>query len=219
MSAVTWPAVSGIPEDACVHTFNWSLTAGTDPVVAAGVVRERLQEFYGDAPTGFVNNLNAYFANTIDRAAAYIQVYDHSEPKPRVPILENLLGADIGDRVQDWDIPAEVAVCLSYHAEFQSGAPKARRRGRVYMGPFNGGVLSQVEDGEPARPISSFVEILRDAGKRLADYQAAAGVSWAVWSRVDDEFNNVTGGWVDDAYDTQRRRGQLPALRNQFVAE
>jgi hypothetical protein len=114
---------------------------------------------------------------------------------------------DIGDPSASSAYPNEVAVCLSYYAEPLPGVNPQRLRGRVFVGPLN------TDAGTPtgpsgATPSEDFIGALAAAGANLAGNDAlnTAGVWWVVHSRAGDMFNIVYGGWVDNEFDTQRRR-------------
>lgn len=112
-------------------------------------------------------------------------------------------------------MPNEVAATLSYHAEYTSipehapGArPRARYRGRLFIGPLGQNVV--LTDSTTAEP--SLGSGPRTAFKNAGAALMATGF-WGVWSRKDAAVRVVTGGWIDDAFDTQRRRGNDPLLR------
>jgi hypothetical protein len=41
--------------------------------------------------------------------------------------------------------------------------------------------------------------------------------TWSVWSEANQTASPVRDGWVDDAWDTQRRRGLDSSARTTFV--
>lgn len=109
-------------------------------------------------------------------------------------------------------LPAEVALVMSFQAARASGQNQARRRNRVYLGPLGGSAPSS--DGRPA---PGFVTQVARAGSDLA---AAASSSvnwnWVVWSPTEQQDYQVDNGWVDNSWDTQRRRGLAPTSRTTF---
>jgi hypothetical protein len=42
-------------------------------------------------------------------------------------------------------------------------------------------------------------------------------VEWAIYSPTANLHKTITDIWVDDAWDTQRRRGLAPTTRDTFV--
>ena len=161
------------------------------------------------------------------------------------PIYEDhfgLIGAS-GDRA----MPNEVALCLSYAANTDgvlevgpgatdiptsesaqdqgapathSGAtrPKARTRGRIYIGPLNIDAITN-ESGDPTYPApdNMFISTLKESAENFAARVAAGGYTWCVWSQRELAMRFVTQGWVDNAWDTQRRRGVAPTTRTSWV--
>jgi len=67
------------------------------------------------------------------------------------------------------------------------------------------------------------MQALADAAAAMEDGTVVAGglsVKWAVYSpttdavdTIDNAFNDVLDGWVDNAFDTQRRRGPAATTR------
>jgi hypothetical protein len=41
-------------------------------------------------------------------------------------------------------------------------------------------------------------------------------MEWAVWSTTRSQMARVVGGWVDDDFDTQRRRGLTSSFRTKW---
>lgn len=110
--------------------------------------------------------------------------------------------------------PPELAIAISFHSaygsdvEFGAGGtrPRARDRGRIYLGPLTAGG-GAISTSSPPVLNATTVTALAQAAARLRD---DANTVWAQWSRAAAEANPVTAGWVDNAPDVQRRRG-LPA--------
>jgi hypothetical protein len=110
--------------------------------------------------------------------------------------------------------PSEVACCISlsanadlYPEEAPGGTrPASRRRGRVYVGPFN------TRAGSYNANTKEFVfatGLLNSLKERASDLRAAATTlehPWGVYSRTDLQTRAISGGWVDSAPDIQRRR-------------
>jgi hypothetical protein len=53
----------------------------------------------------------------------------------------------------------------------------------------------------------TFMEDMLDAYEAAWAELTTAGLSHAVWSSADDTAYPVIGAWMDNAFDTQRRRG------------
>ena len=105
--------------------------------------------------------------------------------------------------------PGEVAVCLSYATVDDPSASTPRRRGRIYIGPLAGGQL------QGPRPPAGLNNAVLDLGEDLAQIGGGVGVTWMMYSRTDNVTAKIEVIWVDDAWDTQRRRGLAPTARAQ----
>jgi hypothetical protein len=110
-------------------------------------------------------------------------------------------------------LPDEVAVCMSFQGDRTAGLPQARRRGRIYIGPLRTTALTS------NRPAAATLTTIANAATTLANSVAAIAVTsyWAVWSQTNQTAVPLVDGWLDNACDTQRRRGVLPTSRTTFV--
>lgn len=206
---VVLPHVSGVPKDNVVNTFHFSGDMAGE--VDHQLVHARIVGFYNTLQSpGF--SVASLLSRAIDRTLnkAKIKTYTLGPGPEGAP-----------DLITSWTpaapysqslLPAEVALCLSYFA----GENSVRRRGRIYLGPLIGDVVDvdattgRAFVGEPMRRT-----IARSAQGLI---NAPGNPSWAVYSRVDNVARLVTGGWVDDAFDTQRRRGERPVVRTALSA-
>lgn len=111
-------------------------------------------------------------------------------------------------------LPAETSMVVTTYAIGRSEAPvkgpnntrpKQRRTGHIYFGPLNADCMANV-GGEARFSLQSITDFGLQMQAFLADL-AGAGSVLGVWSRVDAIVRPVFGGHVDDAPDTQRRRG------------
>jgi hypothetical protein len=100
-------------------------------------------------------------------------------------------------------LPDELAVCLSFQGVKGAGFPQARRRGRTYLGPLN---TTAATSNRPATALLS--NMASQAINIKAAVNALAGNNdWCVWSVADQIAVPVANGWIDNAFDVQRRRG------------
>lgn len=99
--------------------------------------------------------------------------------------------------------PREVALCLS----FNGGNNEPRNRGRIYL-PY-----AKLGTGTPdVRPSTT----IRDKAAALVPIFANLGgsnVDWIVWSPTALAATKVERWYVDDEYDTIRKRGLKPTTR------
>jgi len=112
-------------------------------------------------------------------------------------------------------LPFEVALACSYYS-LQPGVPRGRSRGRIYIGPLNYGAGTiTLHSGAPPTPASSFMEELGTAAAELHGALGSYDVTWGVYSRVDEVLYPIEHGYIDNEFDTQRRR-QVDATDRQL---
>lgn len=201
---VVVPADTGLPEDVVVNT--WGLDASID----VGT----WQASFMAAMLAFYDERNSYLSSLYQWTAARVRLYNLADPTPRVPIFDLPLGLTGTFALNT--LPQEVALCLSFQGPKLSGVPQARRRGRVYLGPW----ATAASDSGTGRPEDDLITLLIEAADELLDASnAATGWKWAVISGASGSTPTpviVTNGWVDNAWDTQRRRGASPGTRALF---
>lgn len=197
---------SNLPEDSVVNTWHFEHAGG--PATDYDNVRDMLADFYGTTPEGQTESISDNMPSNILGDIWNIRAYDLSQPKPRAPVYESTLTVDNG-LGSAATLPLDVALCFSFEAEQESGIPQARRRNRKYIGPLDTGTLSS-----GGRPSLALLGIVAAAGRDLLRASnAAASWTWKVWSTTLQAGYDVRGGWVDDEFDTQRRRGMAPSYR------
>lgn len=214
---VTIPMDTAIPQDAVTNTFYFD--DDDDPLWSAeqtfGRIVDRLDAFYA----AFSVDLFPVVVGNV----ATVRAYDMAAPEPRVQVDQGTFPIATG---ASGPLPSEVALCASFSADLASGDNPKRRRGRLYLGPVAESAVSVINGY--SRPQLSLRESIRDAMDALAtpdphDVDPGWFLNWAVYSptthaasTVGEAFNDVRSGWVDDAWDTQRRRGVAPTARVTF---
>lgn len=218
LAVVSFANRNGIAKDAVVNDIAFTIPGIAD-VNTFGVLAEAsVEDFYNGANT--THTLAYYMAYSLDRTAgmATTKWYD---------LTGHLNGTPHGSpgRVDTWTLgavggglglaPAECAACLSFHSAYggdleESGAtrPKQRDRGRIYL-PLNNGAMGDVAGFGNPELLAAFRTDCTVAMKRFHDAVAglAGAPNWAVWSRAKATVQAVIAGSVDNAPDTQRRRG------------
>lgn len=188
-------------EDVVTNTWYFEIDS-VIPLSHMPSIEAALNSFYGTIDPYYSD----YFASRVPR----LKWYDMSDPPIRVPVRET----DMTQLSTGTDrLPSELALCLSFRAEYQSGVRNSSRRGRVYLGPFAANALNNAT-GRPATLLRQ--NTATAAGNLLAASTAAAEWTWVQYSPTRDEYNNVIEGWVDDAWDIQRRRGIDPVTRSEY---
>ena len=204
--------ISGLPEDRYVNTWAFSSDVA-DTEVAQTAAMAKVANFFLTPPPGGPA-VKAYLAGTsIDESACELRAYWMGETPPRTPLIQEFI---IGTLPTTQALPSEVAVCESYYA----GTNKPSNRGRVYIGPLHTGALGGSASQEPI--VTGELQIaLNNAGKNLAEDDT--GPRWCVLGlnagKTARELKVITGGWVDNAFDTQRRRGADATTRTPWVVD
>jgi hypothetical protein len=202
---VTFNHDNGLAEDKVVNGWHFEDNGG----VAGDFdnVRDMLKDFYTkpvNAGAWITNSYPGHLANDCT-----VTAYDLSQDKPRAPVYESTFPSGVG---AGSTLPTEVALCFSFEAEKASGELQSRRRNRVYLGPFTNSVLNS------GAVSSSFITTLINAGK---DLKAASNASitwdWQIYSPTDDRSHDIHKIWVDNAWDTQRRRGLKATTRTAWT--
>lgn len=195
---VSIPRDTALPEDVSVNTFHFLVTLGTDEQATDDVMTV-LTQFYG-AVDGLLS--------PISESPAQVTMYSVEDAEPRTPIFEGTIPMTYEGNA----MPEEVAIALSYHAAFPSGVNRARRRGRIFLGPLARETSAIV--GGRVRVVQSTVDVLADAaGDLLAATTTSPTIDWAIFSSTDNVARAIVGGWVDNAFDTIRSRGPAPTVR------
>jgi hypothetical protein len=197
---VSIAGTSGLPEDVTVNTWHFESTAPYDTATGQDIAT-RLGVFY--------QAIDEDLSNTLDPASGVVKLYDMADLMPRAPKDTFPLGLLT---VSSSSEPREVALCLSFQAVKISGVAQARRRGRVFIGPLKDQANVQAND---VRPSTAMRSRFTTAAAALRD-GLGFGTKWVVRSATSGAVATVTNGWVDDAFDTQRRRGSGPTTRTVF---
>lgn len=194
-----------MPEHSRVNTTYWDPIPAVPPPDPVELV-DMVWDFYNlDAPSQSITDF--YGAGGYSGLVEF-KLYDMSEPEPRRPVYET--SRSYTPIANQQMLPHEVALCVSFQADPVSGVPQARRRGRIYLGPLAEAASSN------ARPSTSVLNVVEAAAQRLLDESTLSVWKWQVYSRTGQTHATVTGGWIDNAWDTQRRRGNDPTARLSF---
>jgi len=206
------PHDSGFPEEALVNTLYFTCDG---PPPDAGDLADITAML-----TAAYNIVTPQYTAHWDFTQITVTYYNMEDPKPRVPITTVPITISAGNIPSTTNaLPGEVSLTLSFKANYISGTNNARRRGRLYFGPFQAGAVDMT------RPSSALQDLIRDFGTSLlAASTANATVDWCVHSPtsallvggIPSSFFPVVSGWCDNAWDTQRRRGAQPTSRLTF---
>ena len=213
---VVIPSTSGIPRDSFVNTFHFHAMPAVITDAMFDALVNYVAECYNDIITPAARSVASYMGDAADRTLLKCKMncYRLGDSHPRVPYVKSwTLAAGVGT---DNGMPPEVAFCISYHDTHVSGAKT--RFGRTYIGPLRSTVTAGASphvapDGQLRVAAVAFGNRLKDLGTVTT---LPMHVEFGILSRLHANINSVTGGFVDNEFDTQRRRGQRATLRDTF---
>lgn len=205
---------SGLPEDRFINTFHFHDPTLLPYDAAAQNCRDRVEDFYLTTFTG--GSIGMHMSVYVNRPFQLISYNMLLPAGERTPTAQ---GAVLPSPINTDGLPEELAVCLTIR-----GVPPwtPRRRGRVYLGPWadSPNVLDPASTAAPARVESgvaaNITDIILARAAALAD--DTESMRWCIRSSVPTEnYVVVDSGYVDDAFDIQRRRGPDATLRTSFT--
>lgn len=206
---VILPYDSGLPRDVAVNTWHFFSDTETDDQQACDDVTVALQGFY-DAISGWLST----FINPVWRIRYYTSGVDFSS----LPFNREDAPTPLTISVAT-SLPLEVSICSSYAASVGGTGTTnaAQRRGRHYIGPLNTGASSSGTN-QPARPTTAMIDDVSAAAHDVIDSLSTSSMNWVVLSRATGgAFSMVDHGWVDNEFDTQRRRGVESTARTSWT--
>lgn len=155
--------------------------------------------------------LQTFLSVFINPALTEYRVYDLGAPAPRLPYIRDSSHASVGTN----GLPNEVAAVLSYRSgpgtAGSGGTTNKRARGRIYFGPLSVSAVDITGSLPDARLTTGLRNAL--AGGALNIKGTSQDVTWRQYSRVSNVMADVSGGFVGNAPDTQRRRGREETAR------
>ena len=219
LATVVLNHTSLLPADADQVSFVISGTGTANDIASTTSTTTTITNFWNSPPAGG-NTVGRFISGSISRltAAHTVKYYDitghlngtfHGAPVAVVPwtLTPPVSGAD--------NVPAEAAIALTLFGQGRNTAPvevggtrpKSQKTGRIYVGPLAAGAFTFT--GGEVRVTSSYRDDIGKAANTLmtALLALAQPLVWQVWSRRGAGLAPVVGGRVDDAPDTQRRRG------------
>lgn len=212
------PYTGGLSRDVTENTFSFFGDTAFSPTLAT-TLTNRVKDFYNTAALGGASHSVSYYMSPIISRASNACTFVVAETNVAT-------GLQVGDSIEvPWtlgggelsasSLPLECAVCVSYSGHPDGGSlPKGRRRGRIYLGPLTITTLSQFTDPSVATTFRNEAAAAAAALASSADVDGA----WVVWSRAANAVTGISEGYIDNEFDTQRRRGNDPTQRTTWVA-
>lgn len=191
-AVVQLAAGSALPRDVSENVYFIEWSSGTPAGSDFDAACLAFAHFWNNAATGSVRAMYQYLARDRDYSTNACKTVFYQMPSTPGPTgspahsspftLLNPGSGTVG-------LPDQVAVCNSFHASLTGVVTHpGRHRGRVFLGP----------------PLMA--DLIRSTTLILDTELAAANWNWVVFSRADWIGRTVSGGYVDDRFDTQRRR-------------
>ena len=209
LARVEFQGASLLPEDVGVNTwhFHQQGTVVTFPSGADRIV-DMLHDFYFGAPSGGGNSLMARLSTKAWTGKVTYKLYNLEDDKPRFPFLVETETSNLLPSAAT--LPREVSLVASWQATHESGQRQARRRGRIFLPA----PLTTEDDGN-GRPKAEYRSLVAYRAQQLKAATEELGETWEwiVFSQKNNDHALVDNGWVDNAWDTQRRRGLAPTGR------
>lgn len=201
---------SGVSKDYVTNTFHFETdqdtTAGFDDAYLTTEIMNALVTLYDDIRTR-LGGLNL--------TGHRIKFVDIDGPRPQYPKFEYMWEFD--GPVPQTVLPSEVAVVSSFEASQVAGVRQSSRRGRVYLGPLAASSLEQ-STGRLTDAARTAIATAFDTFAGKQDTAGFNGWTWTVYSPTLDQMAQVVAGHVDNAFDTQRRRGVSSTFRSNWTS-
>lgn len=228
------PGGSGLPEDVFENVVHYSVEEADAPTDLATAM-QAFRDFYivdGPGQSTFLGN---YISETVQRTtdACEIRAYFQPDLTGVTPMGSPVgqLAFTMNPAATGSSLPEEVAAVISYNGDL-SGVPvsitnptpppptvrpQQRRRGRLYLGPLQANAGAEVTS--EFRPSTAFRTDATAAFVTMAQAinALAQGETFGVWSKADAELYPAVAGYMDNAWDTQRRRGVDATTRTTFA--
>jgi len=223
---IIFNTISGIVADQVVNTM--LLQTATEPGTPAEITDQVvfISSFYNNNGAVSGKSIANYLGSMLSRASQAVTVKQYD-------VSGHLDGSAHGSPINVGhftlqpptagflDLPEEVAVVLSYHSLLtnipQEGPgvirPAARHRGRIYIGPLTSAAVSSDATTHQTVVAPTLRQTLVDASTALL---ALPDAQWMQWSRTSALATSVHGGFIDDSFDTMRKRGPKARSRSQW---
>lgn len=198
-AVVTMPYPTGLPRDVAQTTWSFITLDTTEETLDD--VYDGLVEWWNDPLSPRTTAPGSWISTAVVRAECRVELYDVTTLPAGPPIYERTFTLRAPFSGSPNSLPLEVALVNSIRGA--GTGPLRNRRGRQYIGPLNVGVISGASP--MPRPDPGIITDMVNSSQRLASKDGT--YAWFIWSRKQGEFHRVVGGFVNNEFDTQRRRG------------
>lgn len=207
---ITIPYFTGLPEDVIQNNLYFIYVPETEPDF--GILTPKITTFYNSMYAGTTVGLS--WAPWVNRAGVEIKFYNLADPLPRAPISITH-PTFTGVQLSTSTVTPEQAVVLSFQGAKLSGETQARRRGRIFLGGIGGNISAGNASSFPIFA-DTILQGICNAADAFWTSCLTDDFNWVIYSRTNNGTVPIDNGWVDNAFDTQRRRGNAPTARKTF---
>lgn len=204
---VVLKADSGIAKD---HTTNALHFRVEDDQFGGLTEAERIDQIVAAMTDFYRASYNGVLSDRMADDGHEFNFYNLDDAEPRVP--RYMFTWDFDGASRSTSLPTECAVVCSFQAERLAGTNQARRRNRIYLGPFS---TAANANGVVQNGVRININAAALALSQVSDDENGWG--WRIWSPTDQQAIIVNDGWVDNAWDTQRRRGISSEIRSTWT--
>ena len=212
----TWQRKSGIERDAVQHVWYYQGPSANPTSPDFGNWANNFTAFLA----GIGNGLGRVMSTAVDDIKVSFWLLPNTPGAVGAPKMELLTSnAVVGAGVT---LPTEVAICVTLEADI-TGVPEqgpggvrpaARRRNRKYIGPLDTAMLSFTAVIEEPVPTQSRIDTLLSQYKvHMVDDMVTDGWVAVCFSQANWDAHPVLRIWADNAFDSQRRRGNDPTAK------
>lgn len=207
---------SSIPVDAAINVWHWE----ADSALSSDA--EALIDFYQTISPNLSTAVSDG-ANGITVELAFVTPGGPGAADDTVssPVITETADLGTPGSLSASSHVAEVAACLSLAGDLsgfpeESGTtrPRARRRGRVYLGPLSVGTTTNDVATGDVFFTSTFMDAVLDAAELLQSTLDATGAVLGIYSRTMGVLVPAETCWMDNAPDIIRSRGVQASARD-----
>jgi hypothetical protein len=207
-------------------TLDFATTTGPMTTTDAGELLTVVKNSMTAIPTGGTHSPSAWYSGVISRVAnsGTIKVYDvsaHLDGSPAgSPVATGVFTPSAKLSVNS--LPEGLAIAITEQApygtdvEFAPGSrPRARDRGRIYMGPLDATATTTDANGAgvvASSPTTDFLQWIKSIA--LKTLTTSANAFWlGVWSRVGGWVKQLAQAYIDNRPDYIRLRADQGTSR------
>lgn len=223
-ATVTLAHTSGAEIDNVVNVWHFEHGAVLGPTVGA-VIGANMEQFYASIFSWYSGTMRRALSTHVIELASLTMGAEGAEDDivSRAEYLWPMPTSAPFNVAGGPNIPSEVASCLSFTGLVEGIAeesgltrPRARRRGRVYLGPFCTVAHETSTAQTYEQRFSTFLaDTILDAYETMvtALQTHAENITHVIYSPTSALGFVVKTAWMDNAFDTMRSRGQAASLR------